>query len=75
MPGLPLPAGPLERWEEASAEVSAPVVFVHVGLTFPFCEMGTNPPLWQATVRGLRPDIPTRTQSIQKLKLEGWAEK
>lgn len=35
----------------ASAEVSAPGVFV--GLTFSFCEMGTNLPLWQAAVREL----------------------
>lgn len=35
----------------ASAKMSAPRVFV--GLTFSFCEMGTNLSLWQAAVREL----------------------
>lgn len=57
MPGLRLPAGPLQGGRRvsgcgvAAAEVSAPGVFV--GLTFSFCEMGTNLPLWQAAVREL----------------------
>lgn len=35
----------------ASAVVSTPGAFV--GLTFPFCEMGMSPPLWQAAVSEL----------------------